>query len=1061
MDVTMRKLCGAACWTVGLLTALSGAGLAEPVRMIEKSAARGADLIAAEVDPDAGSEVEMDWIDEGQIAAVETNCTQVGSFTSAFQFTNRYRGNLYRFTAAGVFLKEIKMQLAFEGTANLYVSVHRKLGDGTYVEVDLDLNSPTQAYRVISVQGSGLNTPVFYSTGLLNGQTGIELMPGDYAIGYAWGPESVRYGRNTATYPQPFSDIGTTLASLSRDVGANEPPIPSTIPTFAQFAGGVYAQELCFVPTEGACCLSDGIHSSCDNRLAVDCVGEGSYFHGQRTTCKDTFCEFGACCFACDTPAQNFAAKCRDNYVIQSCQLAGGIAFHPGTSCPGDQALLCPKLVGACCNGVNCNLKCQTECLAGGGTYEGNLSNCNPNTHVCKGACCVTGGCLDRTQAGCAGLNGSFAGRGTRCFSETCGGACCYGFGGLEFCEEVAERELCAYDPNGFPVIAYKGDGTSCFNSQFQLDCGNATAYKACCLPTGECINTTQAVCTASWIQGNYISTSTCAQLAPNQCTNLLSRCCFTDGSCEVLTGNSCAARGGTTVVGQTTCPSGACNSTAGACCGTAVGACTMKTAAQCNAEGGIYQGDNSDCSNATATCPGYGSCCRGSSECLEKKTSVQCATLGGAYAGPGTTCATQNCDQRGACCAITGTCLQLTAGNCASINGSFKGVGVSCGAGVCPSGACCLPEGCRSRTPAACSTGGGQYRGDGTSCSTQNCLIQGACCRGGNCTVETFDQCAVGGTYLGNATTCIQYACTPGACCRINGSCNAVSGIGACDDPGEVYHPEMECASVQCAAQGACCSGDPATCTLTTQAQCGGDYLGDSVQCEVDSCDPTGACCTGTLCIEETAFQCNAVGGQYIGDGVPCAGDTCQVTGPCTSMTAENPGNCAIDARRPYPQNAPGSVEGWNAIELSFDCDTTSHQVSDYQVSVEGVGPAPTVTGIVPNGNSITVTLSGPITPGDWTCVTYVPAGLTRCVGSLPGDISGNRLVAPTDILDLIDNLNGIRPLPLASFQCDVDRSNSCAPADIITLIDLLNGTNGYITWAGKALPACPSLGP
>lgn len=1067
----------------------------EPVRGIER-----------EFDPDEGGEAPYyPTGEEGEVAATD-NCETVGAFSSTFQFSNRYRGNLYRIIENGVFLREIKMQLAFAGTANLFVSAHKKQPDGSYLEVDINGGSPTQGYIFIgNAQGLGANTAAFYTTGPINNGAGVELTPGDYAIGFAWASETIKFGRDASTYPKPLS-VGATMASVSRDVFANEPPLPSTLPSLTQFSGGAYSMQICFVPTVGACCLSAGAESRCENLLESQCVGEGSYFHGQRTTCKDTICEFGACCFECDTAINGFVAKCRDNYVTQSCAAAqGSTNFEVLAVCPTDDSELCPKLVGACCNGTSCSLKCETECVAGGGTYEGDGTDCDPNTHVCKGACCITGGCIDRTQAGCASSNGQFHGRGTRCFSEECGGACCYGFSqGLEFCEIFDQRSLCSYDPEGFPFIAYRGDGTLCtkiVGGEEVSACETMASYKACCLPDGSCMNTTQAVCTAPWIQGTFVSAGTCATIAPNQCPNLVSRCCFNDGSCDLISGNACTARGGSPVVGQTTCPSGACNSLAGACC-TNTGVCSMKTATQCNTDEGFYQGDDTCCTgtancDAPLTCPVYGACCRANGDCLENQTPAQCATVEGAFGGPASTCAAANCDQRGACCAKTGTCLRTTAGTCAGLeDAEFKGVGVQCAPGVCPSGACCVPEGCNPRTPAGCAADGGDYVGTGTTCNIDTCLIQGGCCRQGACTVEPPASCA-DGDYLGNGTNCDGTPCTLGACCRIDGTCEDNAQQGGCAGPGEEFTAAGTCLNANCIAQGACCVVG-AECAVAAQAACTGQYMGDGVECGFGVCPATGACCNGATCTLNTQAGCVSGGGTYQGDntlcgtgtctatptGACCNGSTCSVTtqagcsgtykgdgttcaanpcqaAQCTAITATSPANCSIDARRPYPPNIPGSPEGANFIDLTFNCDTSGHTAGNYSVTVQANGtppPFPQISSVVPNGQTVRLNLSSRIPAGAWTCFTYTPSSLMKCIGFLPGDVDNNRTTAPVDILKLIDNLNGIVVPALTADRCDMDRSGACLPADIITLIDMLNGTNGFIVWNGKTLPTCPS---
>jgi CRISPR-associated exonuclease Cas4 len=56
----------------------------------------------------------------------------------------------------------------------------------------------------------------------------------------------------------------------------------------------------------------------------------------------------------------------------EACEAEGGIRHWPGVACPANALDLCPKLLRACCNSTACNLKCEAECIAGGGTFLGN-----------------------------------------------------------------------------------------------------------------------------------------------------------------------------------------------------------------------------------------------------------------------------------------------------------------------------------------------------------------------------------------------------------------------------------------------------------------------------------------------------------------------------------------------------------------------------------------------------------------------------------------------------------------------------------------------------------------
>ncbi len=59
--------------------------------------------------------------------------------------------------------------------------------------------------------------------------------------------------------------------------------------------------------------------------------------------------------------------------------------------------------------------------------------------------------------------------------------------------------------------------------------------------------------------------------------------------------------------------------------------------------------------------------------------------------------------------------------------------------------------------------------------------------------------------------------------------------------------------------------------------------------------------------------------------------------------------------------------------------------------------------------------------------------------------------MVAPADLLEMIDIMNGVKKVPL--YIGDIDGSGVIAPADQLAFTDILNATNG------KTLPACPAL--
>jgi hypothetical protein len=138
--------------------------------------------------------------------------------------------------------------------------------------------------------------------------------------------------------------------------------------------------------------------------------------------------------------------------------------------------------------------------------------------------------------------------------------------------------------------------------------------------------------------------------------------------------------------------------------------------------------------------------------------------------------------------------------------------------------------------------------------------------------------------------------------------------------------------------------------------------------------------------------------------------------------------------------------------------CNVADAASGDFTVSVTPAGDAPTVSDVSVAGQTVTVTLSIEIPAQKWTCITHTATGKKVCLGSLPADVNGDGTAAPVDILDIIDNLNGVTNPPLAIYQSDIDRSAEPNPADILSEIDLLNGASGFLVWNGKTLPVCPS---
>ncbi|MBK8269814.1 MAG: lamin tail domain-containing protein [Planctomycetes bacterium] len=87
------------------------------------------------------------------------------------------------------------------------------------------------------------------------------------------------------------------------------------------------------------------------------------------------------------------------------------------------QAFVVAVIAQTPCNFDECTILTQSQCLALGGLYLGDDSDCtgNPCSPEASGACCTTSGCVDGlTPAECETAQGYYFGDNTSCGSQTC-----------------------------------------------------------------------------------------------------------------------------------------------------------------------------------------------------------------------------------------------------------------------------------------------------------------------------------------------------------------------------------------------------------------------------------------------------------------------------------------------------------------------------------------------------------------------------------------------------------------------------------------------------------------
>jgi len=301
----------------------------------------------------------------------------------------------------------------------------------------------------------------------------------------------------------------------------------------------------------------------------------------------------------------------------------------------------------------------------------------------------------------------------------------------------------------------------------------------------------------------------------------------------------------------------------------------------------------------------------------------------------------------------------------------------------------------------------------------------------------------------------------------------------GLCDSPFDTTLAVFDgCDGAELACSDDACQNDDAR--VTFKATSGTKYVfrvagsggatGDYTL-NVSTCsDPRGACCDPDgpfRCIPTTESTCLQYNGTYLGPDTVCLGDLNEngVDDACEACSepailASNPPNCALDSRYPH---SPGDSQiryGWDQIELLLDCEPSALTPADLTVTLEPAGgTVPTITGVDLTGSTAMVSLDGPIPTNAWTCFELIAGGSKVCAGYLPGDVNADRASVPADVLDLIDNLNGVLVPPLPIWQCDTDRSGACQAADVLGVIDLLNGADAFDPWLNASLPTpCPT---
>ncbi|MEE2908138.1 MAG: hypothetical protein VX527_09970, partial [Planctomycetota bacterium] len=414
----------------------------------------------------------------------------------------------------------------------------------------------------------------------------------------------------------------------------------------------------------GACQVAPCV---CFCTTEIDCLNQGYMFRGAGEPCPEcpgipkgpdclTF-DRGACCF--DTECYPSINNPDFEYLTSAdCELWGGVFRGSGTTCDEiydgdgtvvpDQTICAPDpplALGACCI-PQTNL--ATDCLCGITTSEVCLSNhgiwqeywdapglganthcfaqtCNGEYHLAcfndnathEGACCLStnlypdGGCLVTDRVTCWALNGAFEG--------------------------------------------YQGDGIPCGEGL----CDVGTELGACCIPSGNCIDRTEAECAAFPGDTTFYPDQVCiGSECPPDPADIFGACCLGPG-----------------------------------------GYCLDNRSQQdCLALQGDFQGDNSTCATTICIDGSQGACCvqiNSGGEtyynCIQPYNQASCLSQGGTWLDDGQRCVDNPCGLKGVCC-MEQVCYPdididpavLDSLECQAIGGTWTPGDVPCESGIC-----------------------------------------------------------------------------------------------------------------------------------------------------------------------------------------------------------------------------------------------------------------------------------------------------------------------------------------------------------------------------------------
>ncbi len=459
----------------------------------------------------------------------------------------------------------------------------------------------------------------------------------------------------------------------------------------------------------------------------------------------------GACCFAAD--------NCQNPMTQADCETAGGVYQGDGSDCDPNPC------GGACCyeNG-NCTIETPADCATLNGLYQGTGSLCAKSCPQ-AGACCLPdASCVEEADWACTADGGVFKGVGVECTSVQCpllivafpfdtdpgwtiDAGSEWQFGpplGLGSVDPTA-----AHTPPNVYGYDLTGLGAQLGNYEISQPQYNLTSTAINCagfqnveLRFWRWLRVESATYDHASVQVSNDNTNWTTIW--NHTGTTITDTAWTEYTYDI---NAVAMNEPTVYLRWTMGPTD-----------TSVEYCGWNI---------------DDVSIWAAEIPPMGACCMPPdfATCQDgNMTQAQCEGQGGIYQGNGSVCTPNPCV--GACCDTDGTCAVVVETAC---TGTYQGDGTDCTRIACPQpGACCVDDGtCYPSTvtaPGDCAPGD-TYLDDNTVCTPNPCPQPGACCvDDGTCypsTVTAPGDCAPDDTYLGNNTVCTPNPCPqPGDNC-------------------------------------------------------------------------------------------------------------------------------------------------------------------------------------------------------------------------------------------------------------------------------------------------------